>query len=85
MQGVNPNAAWRDTGRQPKVGPFSFYMVYPFVGWLLHMRYWTFGLVVLVGVFFGVLEYYGFTPAVFFRSIRAKLAGPRRMRRVWWA
>lgn len=84
MQQVNPNAAWRDVARPTKIGFMTTHIVYPMMLWLLYMRYWTLGVVLITGLFFTILDYYRITATIFFRLIRSMLAGPRRTRRLWW-
>ncbi|MEC8460911.1 MAG: IcmT/TraK family protein [Pseudomonadota bacterium] len=85
MQQDLSNASWRDTGRPTKLGFLNSRVVFPVLLMFLHIRLWTFILMVLAVTAFVTLDYYGYKPIVFARCIRSYLAGPRRCVRLWWA
>ena len=85
MQQDLSNASWRDTGRPTRLFFLNSRVVFPLVLWILHIRIWTFIVMILVVTIFVALDYYGYKPVVFARCVRAYLAGPRRCVRLWWA
>jgi intracellular multiplication protein IcmT len=82
--GFPPDAHWRDSGRSARFWIFDARAAFPLVVFLMHIRIWTFALAMLAWVFFSILNRYGFTIPVFFRWLRAAIAGRRKMSRPWW-
>jgi intracellular multiplication protein IcmT len=81
----SPNASWRDSARYPKFFIFDSRAVFPLFLWMLHIRWWTFILAIITTAFFSLLLRYGFSVAIFFRWLRAMIAGRRRAALPWWA
>ncbi len=81
---VNPNAAWRDTGRESKLWIFNSSTAFPLLIWLFHIKWWTFITAISVMSFFTLLSYFGFNIFVFLRFVRSTLAGPRKIATPWW-
>ncbi|MFT3742024.1 MAG: IcmT/TraK family protein [Gammaproteobacteria bacterium] len=77
-------AHWRDSARSPLLYFVDARAVFPIVLWLLHLRVWTFVLALAVTVFLTILNYYGFSVAVFGRWLRTTLAGRRKTASPWW-
>ena len=80
----SPNASWRDTARSPRLGFINASAVFPMLLWLLHIRWWTFAVTVVVVLFLTAIEWYGFTIPVFARYLRALIAGGRKQATPWW-
>jgi intracellular multiplication protein IcmT len=80
---ANTNAHWRDSARVPRFFGLSAYAVFPFLFFLLHMKWWTFTVCALTTIFFTVLEKFGFTLPVFFRWLRCFFGGLRKMAKHW--
>jgi intracellular multiplication protein IcmT len=77
-------AHWRDSARNVRFWMVDSRAAFPLLIFLLHIRLWTFILAIVAMTFFGVLERYGFTVAVFLRFIRSFIAGPRKIAQPWW-
>lgn len=77
------NAHWRNSARHPRLFMMDAYAAFPFLLFLLHIRWWTFGLAILTAIFFAGLERFGFTIPVFLRWFRVFLAGYKRPARPW--
>ncbi|MBS0359397.1 MAG: IcmT/TraK family protein [Proteobacteria bacterium] len=75
---------WRDSARNPRFFMIDFRAVFPVFLLLLHIRWWSFAVTVVAIFFFTMLERYGFTVVVFFRWLRAFLAGSRKVSAPWW-
>jgi intracellular multiplication protein IcmT len=75
---------WRDVARTPRFFFVDALAAIPLVIWLLHMRWWTFILALCLIAFFMILERFRFTVPVFFRWLRATLAGPIKISYPWW-
>jgi intracellular multiplication protein IcmT len=69
-------AAWRDSGLRARILGTDARVTLVVLGFILHMRKWTFGLVVAALLFFGALEYFGYPLEAALRAARAWLAGP---------
>jgi len=81
---INPSAHWRDSARPIKFFLWDGRAAFPVVIFLMHIALWTFILTVVLMVFFSILNRYGFTPIVFFRWLRALIAGNRKIAIPWW-
>lgn len=79
-----PDAHWRDSARPAKFFVIDARAAIPVLFCLLHIRLWTIVLALMVTTFFGILNHYGFSLAVFFRWLRATLAGKRKIAKPWW-
>lgn len=77
-------AAWRDTARSTRFFFIDYRAAFPLLLFLLHIRLWTFVVVLLVICALYGLERYGFTVPIFLRIFRGWLAGPRKVARPWW-
>lgn len=84
MARVRPEAHWRDSARATRFFIIDYRAAFPFLLFLLHIRWWTFILALVTMVFLAVLERYGFTVIVFARMFRSILAGPRKISIPWW-
>ncbi len=81
---VDPNASWRDTAREAKLGPFNVIAFVPLMLFLFNIGWQTFGLLVLTLIVLQTMEYFGFGPATFVRYLRSLVAGKRRSASPWW-
>lgn len=77
-------AHWRDSGRNVRFWLVDFRAAFPLLILLFHIRLWTFIFAIFAIVFFGLLERFGFSVAVFGRWLRAYIAGPRKIAQPWW-
>ena len=75
---------WRDASRTPRFYFMDAFAAFPFLIFFLHIRLWTFFLAIAVVAFFVVLEKFKFSLPVFFRWIRATIAGPTRIAKPWF-
>ena len=75
---------WRDSARSSRFVLFDARAAFPAFFFLLHIRWWTAGLVIFSIVFFSIVEHYGFTIPVFLRWFRGFLAGTVKSSRPWW-
>lgn len=75
---------WRNSGNHAKFLMVDARASYPLLLFLVHMRIWTFGLWVFSMIFFGILNYMGYTLPTALRMFRAKAAGPLRYTKPWW-
>ncbi len=78
------NTHWRDVARTPRFYFMDAWSALPILLFLMHMRLWTFILSIVCMSFFIILEKFKFTVPVFFRWLRASLAGSVRSARPWW-
>lgn len=72
---------WRESARSARLAFMSAYVVAPMMLFLLHIRWWTFWVLVLTLVVMTIIERFGFTPPVAILAVRAKLAGKLVKRR----
>jgi intracellular multiplication protein IcmT len=84
MPQINPNAHWRDSAREVKFFVWDAKAVFPFVLFLMHITWWTFGIAFFVMFFFTILNRFGFSIEVFGRWLRSLLAGRRKIAIPWW-
>lgn len=77
-------AHWRDSARSPMLYFVDARAVFPIALCLLHLRVWTISLALAVTIFLTVLNYYGFSVAVFGRWLRTLLGGRRKSAIPWW-
>jgi intracellular multiplication protein IcmT len=77
-------AHWRDSARNVRFFIVDYRATFPFLLFLLHIRFWTFMVAIVCMTFFWFLERWGFTFAVFIRWLRAYVAGPRKIAQPWW-
>lgn len=75
---------WRDASRQPKLFFISANAAYPMLLFFMHIRWWTFILMISVVTFLSIIEYFGFTPDKFFRVTRNFLVGNMKYKKGWW-
>ncbi len=83
-EGFAQTAHWRDSARVARFFMVDARAVFPVFIFLMHIRIWTGVLVLVSAVFFGILEHYGYTLPVFFRSVRLFFAGPVKTVQSWW-
>ena len=72
-------AHWRDSGRVPKLYMIDARGALPILLVLLHMRVWTFLLMICVIIFLSILQYYRLPIPVFFRLVIGAIAGKRKV------
>jgi intracellular multiplication protein IcmT len=77
-------AHWRDSARTPRFFFMDSLAAFPLFIFILHIRLWTFFLALGIMLFLIILERFKFTIPVFFRWLRATLAGPIRVAKPWW-
>lgn len=77
-------AHWRDSARNVRLWIVDYRACFPLLVLIFHIRLWTFIVAVVTTLFFGLLERYGFTVAVFMRWFRSYLAGSRKIAQPWW-
>lgn len=77
-------ANWRDSAREAKFFVFDAKAAFPFLLFLVHIRWWTFIAATCTMIFFTVLNYFGFSIVVFLRAVRSFVAGPRKAAIPWW-
>jgi len=75
---------WRDAARMPRFFFMDAFAAFPLLLFLLHIRLSTFLSALGCMVFFAILEKFKFTVPVFFRWLRATMAGPVRIAKPWW-
>jgi hypothetical protein len=66
---------WRESARPLRLFIFSAYAVVPLVLFILHIKYWTLGLLVATFVGLWYIERKGFTIPVAVLALRAAIAG----------
>lgn len=76
---------WRDSARPVKLFFMDANAAFPVLLWLVHIRWWTFYIMLVAVAFFSILSRFGFTPIVFKRWLRSFMAGPRKIAKPWWA
>ena len=81
--GFSATAHWRDSARSARFFMVDARAAFPIFLFLMHIRIWTGVVVIASGVFFGILEHFGFTVPVFFRWLRTVLAGQIKSSRPW--
>lgn len=85
---MDRNTHWRDSARTPRIGPLDYRAVLPFLYLMLSGgSYLVYSLIIVtfITVFFGILEYFGFTFSVFLRWLRSTLlSGKYKKARPWW-
>lgn len=81
---VPPDANWRDSARSIKFFIWDGKVMFPLIIFFVHIRWWTLILAVGAIIFFTILNRFGFTPIVFYRWFRSKLAGKRKISMPWW-
>jgi len=81
---VDANTHWRDSARSARFFFVDARASFPLIIFLVHIRYWTFGLAIATMIFFALLERYGFTVVVFGRWLRSFFAGPLKSSQPWW-
>jgi len=84
MSGFSDGAHWRDSARSARFFVVDARAVFPFVLFLMHIRWWTFWIALVSVLFFGLIEHYGFTVPVFIRWFKAFLIGPHKLSLPWW-
>jgi intracellular multiplication protein IcmT len=77
------NWFWRDTARTPQVFGMDATAVFPFLLFMVHIRWWTFGVAVVSMIALAILARFGFTGPVFLRFVRSFFAGPVRFAVSW--
>ena len=84
MAGFSENAHWRDSARVVRFFMIDSGASFPLLFFLVHIRWWTFITAVFATLFFALIARFGFTVPVFFRWLRLKLAGPRKIAVPFW-
>jgi intracellular multiplication protein IcmT len=85
---MDKNTHWRDSARTPRLLFLDYRAVLPYVYLMLsrgdHLIY-NLVIVTLATLFFGVIEYFGFSYSVFLRWLRGSLiSGRYKKARPWW-
>lgn len=78
------DVSWRDSARTPRFFFMDAYAALPLLIFVLHIRWWTFGVAVGFTLFFILLERFKFTLPVFFRWLKSFIAGPLRTAKPWY-
>lgn len=81
---TNAAAHWRDSSRTARFFFVDAVAAFPIVIWFLHIRWWTFFLVIFSLSFFMILERFHFTVPIFFRWLRNFFAGNIKTAYPWW-
>lgn len=81
---LTADASWRDTARTPRFYFMDSLAALPLLLFFLHIRLWTFLVVLSIIGFLILLERFKFTLPVFKRWFIATLAGPLRVAHPWW-
>lgn len=72
-------AHWRDSARPIRFFMWDGKLVFPVIIPILYPRsWWTWGIALFAILFFSILNRYGFSPMVFLRWFRTKVAGSRK-------
>lgn len=66
---------WRDTARALRLAFMSAYVAVPLMVFLLHIRWWTFTVLIVTIIVMTVIEQFGYTPPVAMLALRAWIAG----------
>lgn len=81
---------WCHSARPLRLLGMNGMIVVPILAFMLHIRVWTFSLLVLTAILMTLAERRGYSPAVAMLAIRSKLAGRRvkaarrtGRRRIW--
>ena len=69
------NGFWRESARSVRLAFMSVYVVLPLLLFLLHIRWWTLGVLVATIIVMTVIERFGFSPPVAALALRALIAG----------
>jgi intracellular multiplication protein IcmT len=75
---------WRNAAKSPRLLGVDIRATFPIALFMLHPRYWTAGVAVVLILALVILERFGFTVPVFLRWVRHKLRGPICHARPWW-
>lgn len=70
--------AWRQTFRQPKMGPLDYRTVFFIIPFLFYIRLWTLSVLAVVLLVFFVLQQRRIEPDNVLRWLRASIAGRER-------
>jgi intracellular multiplication protein IcmT len=85
MQEPAAGAHWRDSARNAKLFFIDAKAAFPLLLFLIHIKLWTFIMVVVVMGFFTIINHFGYTMEVFSRILRSSIAGSRKMAIPWWS
>lgn len=66
---------WRDTYLRTTVWKFPSVVLVPFVLFIFHIEWWTFGLLVAVSIFLWVIDSMGYSIVPAMLALRAWIAG----------
>lgn len=66
---------WRESARPARIFFMSAYVVGPLMLFLLHIRYWTLGVLIVTVALMTIIERFGYTPPVAILAVRAWIAG----------
>lgn len=77
-------AHWRDSARPLRFFIIDYRATFPIVLFFLHIRWWSFWLMLVLVIFFSIIDRYGFTVPVFMRWLRGLFAGRHKFSRPWW-
>lgn len=82
----NSGIDWRYTAMKPRLGPFDSYLVFPpLLFFALHLRWWTFFVMIGTIVSLWLIEIFLSMPlGVALRTFRSFIAGSSRPAIPWW-
>ncbi|MEJ6002651.1 IcmT/TraK family protein [Paucibacter soli] len=72
---------WRESARAARLFFMSAYVAVPLMLFLLHIRWWTLGVLVSTIAVMTVIENFGYSPPVALLAVRAWIAGKQVKRR----
>ena len=81
---ASAGAHWRDSARSVRFFIWDGKTAFPLLIFLIYMSWVTFGITIVTITFFTILNYFGYSINVFFRLLRARIAGPRKAAIPWW-
>lgn len=84
MARASATAHWRDSARPVKFFFIDSSAAYPFLLFLMHIKWWTFYTCLGIVLFLAILIRFGFSLPVFARWLRLQCAGKRKISRPWW-
>lgn len=77
-------AHWRDSARNARFFLVDARAAFPLFLFLMNIHIWTAIVALASTIFFGIVEYFGFTIPVFLRTIRSALSGSIKSSQPWW-
>jgi intracellular multiplication protein IcmT len=74
-------AYWRDTARSFEIRGINGFILLPVIIFLLHIRWWSFGCLIVTIIALKWLDTRGYTPPVAVRALKTML-GPKTVKRM---